>query len=169
MPQLFRRRIMIVVMVILFLIIDYQMGPYVAFPVVFVIPIAVTTWWHGRVAGIILATMLALVRFFCSSTWELPIPNLMAYMVINTIIREIVFVVILIDRMAVQQRSLERKVKVLEGILPICSYCKQIRNGEGQWEQMEIYITRRSEAEFSHSICPTCRKQYFGQLQTSAL
>jgi len=64
MPQLFRRRIVIVVMVILFLIIDYQMGPYVAFPIVFVIPIAFMAWWHGRATGIILATILALARFF---------------------------------------------------------------------------------------------------------
>ena len=58
MPQLLRRRAATLVMVILFLIIDYQMGPYVAFPIAFVIPITFTAWWHGRVAGIILATIL---------------------------------------------------------------------------------------------------------------
>jgi K+-sensing histidine kinase KdpD len=164
MPQLFRRRIIIIVIVILFLVIDYQMGPYVAFPILFIIPIVVTTWWHGRLAGIVLATILALARSFCSATWELPIPNLTAYMVINTIIREIafIFVVLLVDRLAVQQRELERKVNILEGILPICSYCKKIRDEDGDWEQLELYITRRSEAQFSHSICPTCREQYFG-------
>jgi len=48
------------------------------------------------------------------------------------------------------------EVKVLQGIIPICSYCHEIRDDKGAWEQMEAYISRHSEAEFSHSICPKC-------------
>ena len=52
------------------------------------------------------------------------------------------------------------EIKVLEGILPICCSCKKIRDDEGDWNQMEIYIDRHSEAEFSHGICPDCMKSY---------
>lgn len=48
------------------------------------------------------------------------------------------------------------EIKTLQGIIPICSYCHEIRNDEGAWEQMEAYITYHSEATFSHSICPKC-------------
>jgi phosphoserine phosphatase RsbU/P len=48
------------------------------------------------------------------------------------------------------------QVKQLEGILPICSYCKKIRNDGDYWESVEQYITRHSEARFSHGICPHC-------------
>lgn len=48
------------------------------------------------------------------------------------------------------------ELKLLKGILPICSYCKKIRDDEGYWEQVETYISRHSEAEFSHGICPEC-------------
>lgn len=48
------------------------------------------------------------------------------------------------------------KVKLLEGILPICMYCKKIRKDDDAWQQMEVYITEHSEALFSHSICPEC-------------
>lgn len=51
------------------------------------------------------------------------------------------------------------KVKQLSGMLPICSYCKKIRDDKGYWEQMEVYIRDHSEAEFSHSICPDCAEK----------
>ena len=47
-------------------------------------------------------------------------------------------------------------VKQLEGIIPICSYCKKIRDSKESWHQLELYISRHSEAEFSHGICPEC-------------
>jgi PAS domain S-box-containing protein len=53
------------------------------------------------------------------------------------------------------------EIKTLSGLLPICAYCKKIRNDEGYWEQIEGYIKERSLAEFSHGICPECMKQYY--------
>ena len=47
-------------------------------------------------------------------------------------------------------------VKQLHGLLPICSYCKRIRGDDQYWTQVESYIAQRSEAQFSHGICPTC-------------
>jgi len=53
------------------------------------------------------------------------------------------------------------KVKTLSGLLPICASCKKILNDKGQWEQMEVYIRDRSEAEFSHGICPECTQKLY--------
>ena len=53
------------------------------------------------------------------------------------------------------------EIKILSGLLPICSYCKKIRNDEGYWEQIEGYIKERSLADFSHGICPECTKIHF--------
>ncbi|HVP51843.1 MAG TPA: response regulator [Terriglobales bacterium] len=47
-------------------------------------------------------------------------------------------------------------VRQLQGLLPICSYCKRIRNDENYWEQLETYVSEHSEASFSHGICPNC-------------
>jgi DNA-binding response OmpR family regulator len=49
-------------------------------------------------------------------------------------------------------------VRQLEGLLPICSYCKRIRAPDENWVQLEAYISRHSAAEFSHGICPECMK-----------
>jgi hypothetical protein len=48
------------------------------------------------------------------------------------------------------------QVKQLQGILPICSYCKHVRDDHNYWQQVETYVSSHSEAEFSHSICPAC-------------
>jgi hypothetical protein len=53
------------------------------------------------------------------------------------------------------------EVKILRGILPICSFCKKIRNDKGYWEQLEIYVRQHSNAEFSHSICPECIDKHY--------
>ena len=53
------------------------------------------------------------------------------------------------------------KVKTLSGLLPICSSCKKIRDDKGYWNQIETYIRQRSEAEFTHSICPKCAKMLY--------
>ena len=52
------------------------------------------------------------------------------------------------------------EIKVLKGILPICSFCKKIRNDQGYWEQVDVYIYKHSEADISHSICLDCMKKH---------
>jgi DNA-binding response OmpR family regulator len=47
-------------------------------------------------------------------------------------------------------------VKTLSGLLPICGYCKKIRNDRDYWQQVEEYLSKRSEVKFSHGICPEC-------------
>lgn len=47
-------------------------------------------------------------------------------------------------------------VQQLQGLLPICSYCKRIRNDQNYWQQVEAYISERTQAEFTHGICPEC-------------
>jgi len=64
-------------------------------------------------------------------------------------------------------RSLQlalREVKTLRGILPTCSYCKDIRDEEGEWHPLEVYVQRHSDAKFSHGICEACAKKHFPEL-----
>jgi PAS domain S-box-containing protein len=55
-------------------------------------------------------------------------------------------------------------VRTLRGLVPICAWCKRIRNDEGYWEQLELYLKNHSEADFTHGMCPQCAKE-----QTEAL
>lgn len=67
------------------------------------------------------------------------------------------------EKLIMELKEALAKVKTLSGLLPICASCKKIRNDKGQWEQMEVYIRDRSEAEFSHGICPECAKRLYGE------
>ncbi|MCG8376062.1 MAG: hypothetical protein MI702_06235 [Chlorobiales bacterium] len=57
-----------------------------------------------------------------------------------------------------------KEIKTLKGILPICSHCKKIRDDKGYWNQIESYIKKHSEAEFSHGICQECAKRFYPDL-----
>ena len=61
--------------------------------------------------------------------------------------------------------QLSDEVKTLRGILPICSYCKKVRNDKGYWDRVDVYVKQHTEAVFSHSICPECYKERFSDLR----
>ena len=65
------------------------------------------------------------------------------------------------ERLIVELRTALDEVKMLSGLLPICASCKKIRNDDGYWTRLESYISKHSEARFTHGICPECiRKLY---------
>jgi len=65
------------------------------------------------------------------------------------------------EKMIVELQGAMLEIKTLSGMLPICANCKKIRDDEGYWNQIESYISKHSEAEFSHSICPECAKTLY--------
>jgi PleD family two-component response regulator len=56
------------------------------------------------------------------------------------------------------------QVKTLSGLLPICSNCKKIRDDEGYWTEVEVYLWEHSDADFTHSICPDCARKLYPSL-----
>lgn len=82
--------------------------------------------------------------------------------------REALFETLLIIPLAIAAihytRMLFGEMKYLEGFLPICSSCKRIRDEQGNWQQIEMYINARSEAKFTHGICPQCAQQLYPEV-----
>ena len=68
-----------------------------------------------------------------------------------------------IEDKAALQASMD-EIVVLKGILPICSFCKKIKNDDSEWQDMGSYITLRSNAQFTHGFCPDCGKEHYGRL-----
>jgi PAS domain S-box-containing protein len=67
------------------------------------------------------------------------------------------------ERLILELKEALAKIKTLSGLLPICSWCKKIRDDSGYWQQIEIYIRDHSDAEFTHGICPDCMKKSYGE------
>jgi len=144
------------------LAIDYLSSESVSFPVVYVIPIILAAWYSGRWPAVALAIAVPVFRLLFLVMPHSPRGG-MATLGLATALRGIVIIILALwfSRLAEFERALQRRVKVLEGLLPICSFCKNIRNEAGEWERMEGYISRRSEAEFSHGVCPSCTATHY--------
>jgi hypothetical protein len=61
------------------------------------------------------------------------------------------------------QRAL-LEIKTLQGIVPICSFCKKIRDDKGFWSQVESYVSHHTDAQFSHGVCPECQEEHYPEL-----
>jgi CheY-like chemotaxis protein len=64
-----------------------------------------------------------------------------------------------------QLQAARGELKILSGLLPICSYCKKIRDDQGYWHQIEAYIHKHSDAEFSHGLCEACATKLYPDLE----
>ncbi len=64
-----------------------------------------------------------------------------------------------------QLKKAMTKVTQLSGLLPICAYCKKIRDDKGYWNQLEAYLQKHTKAEFSHGICPDCEKKVHSEIK----
>jgi PAS domain S-box-containing protein len=69
-----------------------------------------------------------------------------------------------VDAQEALQLNLEKQIKQLKGIIPICGYCKKIRDDKESWQQLETYISDHSDALFSHGICPTCYSEQMKEM-----
>ena len=83
---------------------------------------------------------------------------------LGEIVIELSIFIIVMAIQVVLLKVLYKRIRILEGFIPICANCKKIRNEENQWERMEKYIEEHSLSEFSHSICPDCIKELYPDL-----
>ena len=136
---------------------EYVAGPQTDYPVAHAIPVILAAWYSGRQPALTLALAVALARILLHVTLWTP-PDALAGPITATLFRGalIALIGLWFARLSEHEHELYRHVERLEGLLPICSFCKRIRNDAGTWESLEGFISTRSEAQFSHGVCPPC-------------
>ncbi len=141
---------------------EHVRAPAIGFPLLYALPVILAAWYSDKRTAVGLAVAFPLLRFFFV-VWPQTHPADLVSASLAALFRGIVILAIGLwfARLADYERDLSRHVRVLEGLLPICSFCKNIRNENGTWERLESFISRRSEAEFSHGVCPTCGKAHY--------
>jgi hypothetical protein len=143
------------------LTLEFFTGPYIQVSILFVFPVALATWSHGRLWGSVIAVLLPAVRLpFFYFVWKVPISWALpaADVAVDAI------VLLAMAQVIAYARRQRREIHVLQGMLPICGFCKRIRDESGGWLQLERYIAERSEAEFTHTFCPDCGRAHYGGL-----
>lgn len=144
------------------LVADYFCGPELLFPILFIFPVMLAAWNCARGDAVGIAIFLSAARFGSELLREPALsfgPDLL-----NSTIRGVVLVglAVLVSRVARQNGQLARRVKQLEGLIPICAHCKRILDEEKHWTRLETYIVEHSAAEFTHGVCPECARVHYG-------
>ncbi len=151
-------------------LVDWLTGYELNFYLFYFLPVSVGAWFLGLGASVSLAVFSAMV-WFGADLLSGHVHASHAYAVWNTTIRLVSFLAIgwAVSRMrhalvqehinAEDLRHALSEIKVLEAFLPICAQCKRIRNQQGVWQPLEVYIGQHSNTKFSHSYCPECAKK----------
>jgi two-component system, chemotaxis family, CheB/CheR fusion protein len=93
--------------------------------------------------------------------------RILPYITIDKVVEGAVITFIDISEVKKTQDALQKAlddIRTLRGIIPICANCKKIRDDQGYWNQVEVYVRDRTDAQFSHSICPDCAKELYPEL-----
>ena len=133
------------------------------FPLLYAVPVVLAAWYSGSGPAMALAVLVPVARLAflvevgdaTESFWSAGLMTAARGVVVF-------FIGLWFARLSQVEQALDRRVRVLEGLLPICSFCKNIRNESGEWERIETFISRRSEVEFSHGFCPSCGAAHYG-------
>jgi hypothetical protein len=142
---------------------DFLTGPAIQFPVLFLGPIALAAVYSGRLWGLILAIGMPIVLFGFRTYWSGDVIS--AASLVNAGIRVVVLVIFsLLVGSAVRARALSREVRMLKGILPICSFCNRVHTPDDRWVRMDTYIADHSEAQVSHGLCPECARRHYPEV-----
>ena len=142
------------------LLLDLWTSPLLMFPILFVLPVVLSAWFCSARLAHVLAVLLPFGRFlivtFVDATASI------AANTANALIE--VAALSLLAFLVAHTARLGREIKVLRGRLPICMWCKRIRDEDGSWQKLETYIAEHSEADFSHGLCAECKQEHYGDL-----
>lgn len=142
-----------------------KLGPF------YLLPVLLVAWQVGTTAGILAALVAAGVWRGVEMIWH-PDPSLGWVLFWDASIHLFSFVAIslfvswarsrvMLEKALVRNLSeLLANVRELEGLLPMCAWCKKVRDDQGYWQQIETYISAHTKADWTHGICPDCQAKF---------
>jgi hypothetical protein len=146
---------------------DYATGPYLIFDLFYLLPLLITTWYLKRRWGLVMAVIASGVWVAMQIAsghppthplmwfWNLSVRVAVSWLIVWLVSR-------LKDDLAEQARlvgdlrTAVDQIKQLNGLLPLCAWCKKIRDDKGYWLRLEQYIQDHTDAQITHGICPDC-------------
>jgi hypothetical protein len=156
--------------------VDFLSGYEISFSVFYLLPIVFVTWLCGRAFGFLVAFTSAVVWLVADMTSG----HVFSYDIIpfwNALVRLGFFVTVVFlltrlqlvyeeqKRIAHELRESLTKIKVLSGLIPICAWCKKVRNDQGYWQQVETYLTENADVSFTHGVCQECKEKELSDLR----
>lgn len=145
----------LLVLAAVLLVVDFCLGPYIQFPVFFVIPVMLIAWYYNTGWAVAVAVAMAVGRFAFHWYWKFPMEVMPA--AVNTVMRGIILVLIayVTASTALLVRRLRQRVADLEAQLPVCEDCGLIQSGEADWVDAHELKPR------GRCFCPTCEEKRY--------
>ena len=132
--------------------VDLKTGHELEMRVFYVLPLVATAWYVGGAGGFVLALLTVVARGWTDAQAGHTYSHAFYryWMALNQLTTHLAVV-----------WAFSRIRKELRGLVPVCAWCKQVRDEQGHWQTWERFIAERSLARFSHGICPACRNATF--------
>ena len=152
-------------------LLDFYTGDELHIMVFYLIPISLASWKLGKGEAIFVAAFSALIWFVedalilrrAESFW-VPFFNMAAlfgvFLAVVLILSALRGAFVAQTLLISELREALTKVNTLSGLLPMCSWCKKVRNDQGYWTAVEAYIMEHSHAEVTHGVCPECMDDF---------
>ena len=140
---------------------DYFTGPFLHSAILFyLIPVAMAAWSSRTLwPAVAIAVLWPFVRLVIIELWGWPWPTWITLG--DTVLDAVLSTALAV--MVWQLRQQARTIRTLEGLLPMCGFCKRIRTEEG-WQRVETYILDHSMAAITHTVCLDCGREHYGHL-----
>jgi len=144
------------------LLLDLLTGPFLLFPILFVVPVSLSAWLSSTRWAYALAVLLPAGRLLIAVFVDTPSP--LIYSVTNALVRVgvLLFLAFLVGRTARQTKALQERVA---GLVTVCAWSRTVEY-QGEWISFEEYLKRRFNIDTSHGISPDEAQKAFGDLDT---
>jgi K+-sensing histidine kinase KdpD len=158
--------VLAVVILCIIAVTDHFVGGRFGLTLFYLVPIFLIAWRFGRMVAVMTAVACALVWFAVDTSindysyvfersWSIG-TKAGVFVAFAIIVARVKYDITHQMRLNNELTEALAEVKKLSGLLPICAWCKKIRDQEGKWHPIEDYVTEHSDADFSHGICPEC-------------
>jgi hypothetical protein len=150
------------------------------FFVLYYVPLIFFSWYSNRIGAVLISVLtiniLYIANFHTSYQYTLNFSNiwnmtllLASFLLVSLGAQHVAHLLKAEKELSAKLRNAIQEIRHLSGLLPICAMCKKVRNDKGYWEEVEAYIGKRSEAEFTHGICPDCMREKFPNIVDDSL
>lgn len=157
---------------------DYITGPEIGFSIFYVMPIFAITWRLGLSAGMALSGASAIVWSFVdflgrpemsrwSAVWNVFV-GFILLVSFTYLVSRIKNDIIRLTATTTELAQALSEVKRLTGMMRMCAWCRRIKNDEGLWEPLDLYVRKHSDVNFTHGICPDCVKEHYPNVNISS-
>ena len=151
---------------------DYVTGESYELFILYYIPVGIVAWQVGRIAGLLMAILCTATWFqsdflthehysFFIGSWDTAM-RFMSFIALAWTLSQVRTELTREKKLNTELADAMAQIKTLTGILPMCSFCRKIRDDQNHWVPLESYISKHSDAQVSHGLCPVCYKKHYG-------